>query len=106
MGVARIPIVSIGPDGTISCVGGDELPLQALGRVSKRRVSRVLPTHPAKRFAFRVLRAIVPDDSRVAAWTRSWRGPWEATILATGQSHVSMSRKTCIEWEIKTIEGA
>jgi hypothetical protein len=96
--------LTVHDDGTITCIGGDELPLEALGTVTRERVSRILPVNRFKRFWFNVLRRLVPDDSRIAAWTRSWRGPWEAIILATGQAHVAQERCSCIEWEVQVLQ--
>ena len=46
------------------------------GEVITRRASHVLPVAFWKRQAFRLLRTLVPDTSRLAAWSRTWRGPW------------------------------
>ena len=48
--------------------------------VRTARASRILPCHKVKRIAFRVLRWLVKDSSRVAEWTRTWSGPWEADL--------------------------
>jgi hypothetical protein len=47
-----------------------------LGEVITRRASHVLPAAFWKRQAFRVLRALSSDTSRLAAWSRTWVGPW------------------------------
>ena len=46
-----------------------------LGEVITRRASHVFPVNFWKRQAFRVLR-ILGDTGRIAAWSRTWRGPW------------------------------
>ena len=47
-----------------------------LGEVITRRASHVLPAAFWKRQAFRVLRRLSADTGRLAAWSRTWRGPW------------------------------
>ena len=46
----------------------------------KKRVSRVLPTGRFQRGCFLVLRALVNDESKAAAWTRRWRCQWNVQI--------------------------
>ena len=47
-----------------------------MGTILTRRASHVLPSKFWKRQAFRILRTLTPDTGRVAAWTRTWKGPW------------------------------
>lgn len=54
--------------------------LAKVGSVTKTRASHVVPLDPVKRVAFRALRAVFPDTSRVAGWTRTWVGPWVADL--------------------------
>ena len=54
--------------------------LATLGSVTKRRASHVVPVNPVKRVAFQALRAMFPDTSKVAGWTRGWKGPWVADL--------------------------
>lgn len=72
---------------------------------SKRRVSHILPVHPVKRLAFRFLRMTFGERGRVAAWTRSWKGPWQASIIGSHRYFSHMSRRVCLEWERAVIEG-
>lgn len=51
-----------------------------LDQVEQRRVSRIVPIRLLLRAAFYLLRALVPDDSRLAAWTRRWRCQWQVVI--------------------------
>lgn len=46
----------------------------------KKRVSRVLPAGRFQRACFLVLRAVVSDESKAAAWTRLWRCQWNVQI--------------------------
>ena len=67
----------VNPDGTVHMVANDDFPLEAVGIVEKRRASHVVPVHPVKRMAFRALRFFVGERGRIAAWCRSWQGPWQ-----------------------------
>ena len=96
-------LVVVGPDGCLRTLGGDNLPLEGLGVVHKRRASHILPLNNPKRAVFRLLRRVFGEKGRVAAWTRTWRGPWEAHILATGERFVSWNRQSCLDWEHSTI---
>ena len=50
----------------------------------ERRGGYVLPASPSKRAAFRLLRRVFGDRGRVAAWTRTWSGPWLVQMSPTG----------------------
>lgn len=69
------------------CGFADEVSFQGLEVVSysKERVSRIVPTSLPLMLAFSTLRAIWPDDSKVAAWTRRWRCQWK--VLIDGQAY-------------------
>lgn len=78
-------IVIIGPDGEMEFINAE--PLAGLlheGQASVKRASRVEPVSPIKRLAFRVIRRLVSDESRLAAWTRTWKGPWVADMALSG----------------------
>jgi hypothetical protein len=47
---------------------------------SKMRVSRVVPKSFLPRCAFFIIRAVVPEQSWVANWTRGWSVPWIVVI--------------------------
>lgn len=94
------------PDGSITTLHTDALPLAELGRVTRTRYSHILPVHPLKRAAFRALRWLFGDTSRAAAWTRTWRGPWQATIVTTGATFTHPDRAACIAWEHSQFDKA
>ncbi len=48
---------------------------------TKTRISRIEPCNAFRRIAFLLIRQCVSDDSRAAAWTRRWRGPWRVRFL-------------------------
>ena len=50
-------------------------------KVPARRASRVEPADLLRRAIFLILRAACGDSGRVAAWTRTWQGPWRARML-------------------------
>jgi hypothetical protein len=41
-----------------------------------RRASHVVPVNTYLRLAFRAIRKLVADDSRIAAWSRTWGCGW------------------------------
>ena len=86
-------------NGTLSALQHPRLDLAPLGAVSTCRVSLVRPLPRGRRLFFALLRRLFGDQGRVAAWTRRWPGPWEATIIATRQTHAHPSRAACIAWE-------
>lgn len=81
------------PDGL--CIGGD---------VTVTRASHILPVHPIKRLAFKTLRSLFGERGRVAAYTRSWVGPWESIIINTNKRFSHPSRRVCLDWERRQIE--
>jgi hypothetical protein len=97
--------VWINPDGSVHMVANDDFPLEAVGIAEKRRASHVVPAHPVKRLAFRVIRFVVGERGRIAAWCRSWYGPWQ--VRFADNPHVvvftAQSRRVCIQWEIKQL---
>lgn len=94
------------PDGTATALNNDALDLNVLGRVTLTRYSRILPVHPVKRAAFRLLRFCGGDKGRAAGWTRTWRGPWRAVILATGLTFTHPDRAACLRWEREQFDAA
>ena len=99
-------LITIQPDGTVEAVDAERVGgIDFLGETTKRRVSRIEPLRPVRRAVFRALRRAFGDEGRVAAWTRTWRGPWKATILATGEQHVALTREACVEWERASLEA-
>jgi hypothetical protein len=102
----KITVISHhGNDGS-QCLKNGEVDLAVLGgNVKTRRASFILPVHPIKRRAFKALRWMFGDKGKVAAWTRRWRGPWEAYIIATGESKVFPRRISCLLWEEQRINA-
>ena len=74
-------------DAAIEFVHDDELAAALrpdAASESRRRASHVLPERWLQRQAFRLVRAIVSDESRAAAWTRGWSGRWLADLSPSG----------------------
>lgn len=97
--------ITLLPDGTVEFLGDDpgiDLPL---ANAVRRRVSTIRPVRFLKGLAFRILRTVFGDTGRAAAFTRKWKGPWRATILATGQSAVFLDRQAAIDWEYEVLTG-
>ncbi len=100
--------IRITPDGQIVAIKTrvvDHLPLDTFGQVATRRASHILPGHPGKRLAFRLLRRLAGERGPIAEWTRRWRGPWQVTWA--DQPHLVVfahpSRRVCVEWEIQNL---
>lgn len=71
----------------------------------RRRFSEIIPTHPALRILFIMLRRLFGERGRVSEWTRHWRCEWECKILRgphTGARLTCRNRQLLIEWE-KTV---
>lgn len=98
----------IAPDGTVRAVACSELEAitREIGTVQTRRASHVLPAHPVKRAAFRLIRLAVGERGRVAEWCRQWRGPWQVRFADSPQvvRFTHASRAHCIRWEIQQLE--
>ncbi len=85
---------------------GDVCPLDLpLGKAVRRRVSTIRPTRTWRLIVFLILRRVCGEQGRVAAWTRTWTGPWRCRILKTGETAVFETRAEAIGWEIETING-
>ena len=99
--------LTIAPDGTIRAVKNEAIPFDEFGQVTTRRASHILPCHPLKRLAFRVLRFLFVERGRVATWTRHWRGPWQVTFADAPHFVVFAhpSRRVCVDWEIQTLNA-
>lgn len=72
---------------------------QPLGQVESRRASRILPVNIFKRCAFIALRKLFGDRGKVAAFTRTWRGPWTCRVIGSPRRFTAPSRTLCINWE-------
>ena len=55
-----------------------------MGEVVTRRASHVEPRTFWTRVAFHILRTMVNDKSRVAAWTRTWSCDWRVNTAPVG----------------------
>lgn len=88
-------------DGTIQVVG--DMPLE-LGDPVTHRASSIVPLHRGKRLAFMLLREIFGERGHIAAWTRTWHGPWIGLLFATNESYVHQSRWVVLKWEHQRLE--
>ena len=100
----RVVTIIIEEDGNQTFLASDSADcFLECGETLTRRASHVLPVNFWKRQAFRALRAVTRDTSRIAQWTRSWQGPWlvdtapTAGILLQGRW---MNRQDAIAAEV------
>lgn len=91
--------ILIRPDGRVEYIGDDGAGLVS-GRATKRRASHIEPAGRWRRLAFRVLRGVFADESRVAAWTRRWRGPWMVRVIGGPVAGPFENREAAIAWEV------
>lgn len=75
--------IEINQHGDAEAINGPDAQLltKDLGRAALVRVSVVEPVDLLRRLAFRIIRRLVSDQSTLAAWTRTWRGPWRSRLL-------------------------
>ncbi len=96
--------ITINPDGSVEFLG-DTCPVDLpLIHPMRRRVSRIEPQPFWRRVAFKSLRLVAGETGRVAAFIRTWSGPWTARILATGQTQTFNARAEAIAWEIEQLQ--
>lgn len=98
--------ITILPTGEVQFLG-DTPPVDLpLGPSVRLRVSTIRPVRFLKRMAFVFFRTVFGETGRVAAFTRTWSGPWRAVILATRQSAVFEKRAEAIRWEEQTLNDS
>lgn len=79
---------------------------RALGITVTRRASHIVPDNVLLRGAFRTVRALVPDTSVIAQWSREWRCLWRVTVV-NGPTLPGRwrDRKQAIEAEVEFLNG-
>lgn len=93
------------PNGEVEWIEGE--PFIPVINVKRRRLSHVTPAFaPIRLPLFKLLRRVFGDRGRVAAWTRTWRGPWKVKIVATGEWSLFEKRSDAIAWEMEQVQGA
>jgi hypothetical protein len=73
-----------------------------------RRASHVVPVNAYLRLAFRAIRKLVADDSRIAAWSRTWGCTWlvDMTPVGAGILPVHFSnRLAAIDAEVEALNS-
>jgi hypothetical protein len=92
--------------GAITTIG-DPLPeIASLGTVQRKRISHIRPVDQPKRALFILLRRLFGDRGRVAAWTRTWEGPWEVQFIHQPEWRcaVFFDRNNAVDWELTMAE--
>ena len=67
------------------------------------RISRIEPCRLFPRLVFRLLRSLCDDDSRLADWTRNWKGQWRVNFAPIGGRIFDRGfkdRRAAIDFEI------
>jgi len=81
----NIVTVTIDEDGDMHFLKTDSADIfLELGETITRRASHVEPATFLLRIAFHCIRAMVPDTSTVAAWTRRWSCLWRVNTAPVG----------------------
>ena len=81
----KIVTITIEDDGNLTFLATESSDVfLELGRVVTRRASHVEPAPYWDRQLFRILRTLFPDDSKVAAWTRTWNTLWRVNTSPVG----------------------
>ncbi len=72
------------------------------------RASHVIPVNLVLRLAFNVMRALVSDDSRVAAWSRTWGCMWKVDMSPVGAGILPVyfsNRLAAIDAEVEALNN-
>ena len=72
-----------------------------------KRASHVEPVNGLLRVLFTLLRALVTDKSRIAAWTRIWPCTWRVNLSPVNGPIIPIdfaSRESAIDFEIVWLE--
>jgi len=81
----EVIIIDVSPDGVMRCIVNEHTAsLLAQGDVQINRASHVEPVNPVLRSVFRLIRRRVSDNSRLAAFTRTWWCRWQADMALSG----------------------
>lgn len=77
--------IHIMPNGELEYIVKPELDcLSTIGSVDQKRISHVEPVSVLPRLAFKMIRRLTDDKSKIAAWTRRWKCKWRVRMLETG----------------------
>lgn len=82
---AKIVTLTIEEDGSQTYLKTDAADIfLECGEVVTRRASHVEPADLPRRIAFSLIRRLVADDSKIAAWTRTWSVYWRINTSPVG----------------------
>ncbi len=71
-----------------------------------RRASHVIPKNVYLRLTFRAIRKLVADDSRIAAWSRTWPCEWIVDMSPVGGGILIQrfeNREAAIDAEVEAL---
>lgn len=99
-------VFHIDEDASVRFVASAEMVDAAagLGDVSLQRASHVVPENRFLRAAFRLIRALVRDESRAAGWTRRWNCRWIAQIIGGPRLGPFDDRSAAIAAEVEWLD--
>jgi len=100
-------IVSIDTEGTATYLINEYSRNAFPDAQEPRRASNVLPMSLPLRILFRALRGASSDDSRLAAWTRTWPCLWQVDLSPVGGPTYGglYPREAAIECEIEWLNA-
>jgi len=95
-------IIEIEKDGKIKGFS-DEVPQFITAKlIEKKRVSRIVPQNIFLRGIFLLIRSAVPDNSKIAEWTRKWKCKW-LVVIEKKQYGPFKNRTKAIQFEKELI---
>lgn len=96
-------VIYVSEGDELTSIGEMPAPLLELGPSKKERASTIVPVDPRTAKVFHFLRRTLGE--KVGGWlSRRLPGPWQATILQTGDLYISPSRARCVQWEILELQ--
>ncbi len=96
--------ITFRPNGTAQHVGDSDLLAGSVAHATKRRASSIEPVNVALRVAFVAIRACCGDESRLAAWTRTWACCWRVRVFGGPTWGCYRNRAEAIRDEIHWLE--
>jgi len=100
--MSGVAVVIVRADGSVDYIDLPDARELAgdLGAVTRSRASHIVPCSLLLRLAFRGLRSLVADESRLASWSRGWRCLWRVEIVGGPSFGAYADRAAAIAAEV------